>query len=42
MIYINEPEVYTYAMDMTKRELKQGIEGLYHNLNYLGDTVVML
>ena len=33
--YLNEPEVYTYAMDMTKRELKQGIEGLYHNLNTL-------
>ena len=42
LFYMNIPEVYTYAMDMTKKELKQGIEGLYHNLNYLGDTVVML
>ena len=33
--YLDEPEVYTYAMDMTKKELKQGIEGLYHNLNTL-------
>lgn len=26
---------YKYAMDMTKRELKQSVEALYHNLNSL-------
>lgn len=29
------PEAYKYAMDMTKRELKQAVEGMYHNLNTL-------
>lgn len=33
--YQNMPKVYSYAMDMTQKELKQGIEGLYHNLNTL-------
>ena len=28
-------EVYQYAMDMTERELKQAVEGMYHNLNTL-------
>ena len=27
--------VYKYAMDMTEKECRQGIEGLYHNLNTL-------
>lgn len=34
----NKPELhnaYAYAMDMTKRELKQAVEGMYHNLNTL-------
>ena len=26
---------YLYAMDMTERELKQAVEGMYHNLNTL-------
>ena len=26
---------YIYAMDMTQRELKQAVEGMYHNLNTL-------
>ena len=26
---------YNYAMDMTERELKQAVEGMYHNLNTL-------
>ena len=26
---------YKYAMDMTKRELEQAVEGMYHNLNTL-------
>lgn len=29
------PKAYKYAMDMTERELKQGSESLYHNLNTL-------
>lgn len=28
-------KVYKYAMDMTERELKQAVEGMYHNLNTL-------
>ena len=30
----NKP-AYDYAMDMTERELKQAVEGMYHNLNTL-------
>ena len=29
------PNVYKYAMDMTEREAKQAVEGMYHNLNTL-------
>ena len=29
------PQVYKYAMNETTRELKQAVEGLYHNLNTL-------
>lgn len=28
-------KVYNYALDMTKKEVEQGAEGLYHNLNTL-------
>ena len=28
-------EAYKYAMDMTKREIEQAVEGMYHNLNTL-------
>lgn len=28
-------KAYTYAMDMTERELRQAVEGMYHNLNTL-------
>ena len=28
-------KAYEYAMEMTKRELKQAVEGMYHNLNTL-------
>ena len=28
-------KAYCYAMDMTERELKQAVEGMYHNLNTL-------
>lgn len=37
-IEANDPrnaKVYQYAMDMTKRELNQAVEGMYHNLNTL-------
>ena len=30
-----DSKVYSYAMDMTKKELSQAAEGLYHNLNSL-------
>ena len=33
--YKVEKTVYKYAMDMTKKELKQAVEGMYHNLNTL-------
>lgn len=33
--YLKYPEAYNYAMDMTQRELKQAVEGLFHNLNTL-------
>lgn len=30
-----DDRVYKYALDMTERELKQAVEGMYHNLNTL-------
>ena len=33
--YTCEPVVYNYALDMTKKEIHQAVEGLYHNLNTL-------
>lgn len=30
--YKDFPKAYEYAMDMTKRELRQAVEGMYHNL----------
>ena len=32
---IGYPSAYDYAMDMTEREVQQGAEGLFHNLNTL-------
>lgn len=32
--YKSRPRVYQYAMDMTKKEVHQAVEGMYHNLNY--------
>lgn len=29
------PKAYKYAMDMTEKECKQAVEGMYHNLNTL-------
>lgn len=34
-IYRKNQQAYDYALDMTERELKQAIEGMYHNLNTL-------
>ena len=31
----NHKSAYQYAMDMTEREAKQAVEGMYHNLNTL-------
>lgn len=28
-------KAYQYAMDMTNKEIHQGVEGIYHNLNTL-------
>ena len=33
--YMQFPKAYTYAMEMTEREAKQAVEGMYHNLNTL-------
>ena len=34
-IYTDHSKVYSYAMDMTRKEIKQAVEGMYHNLNTL-------
>ena len=33
--YKDFPKAYAYAMDMTEKELKQAVEGMFHNLNTL-------
>ena len=33
--YKNDKKVYKYAIDMTKKETHQAVEGMYHNLNTL-------
>ena len=33
--YDDYKDVYKYAMDMTKKEVHQAVEGMYHNLNTL-------
>ena len=33
--YKINPDAYQYAMDMTKKELMQAVQGMYHNLNTL-------
>ena len=35
VIYKKHEKAYNYAMDMTKRECYQAVEGMYHNLNTL-------
>ena len=34
-LYKEQPNAYQYAMDMTERETRQAVEGMYHNLNSL-------
>ena len=34
-IYKDEPIAYNYAMDMTIKETRQAVEGMFHNLNTL-------
>ena len=33
--YKSRPKAYRYAMDMTEKEVRQAVEGMYHNLNTL-------
>lgn len=33
--YTDFPKAYNYALEMTKREIYQAVEGMYHNLNTL-------
>lgn len=33
--YVEIPEVYKYALEMTEREIYQAVEAMYHNLNTL-------
>ena len=33
--YTNNQNIYKYAMEMIQREVKQAVEGMYHNLNTL-------
>lgn len=33
--YRENEKAYNYAMDMTEKEVRQGVEGLFHNLNTL-------
>ena len=34
-IFKAKPKAYKYALDMTEKELRQAVEGMYHNLNTL-------
>lgn len=34
-VYLRFPKAYEYAIDMTKEECHQAVEGMYHNLNTL-------
>lgn len=33
--YKIQKNAYKYAIDMTKKEMRQAVEGMYHNLNTL-------
>lgn len=34
-VYTKYSKAYNYAMNMTEREIKQAVEGMYHNANTL-------
>jgi ribonucleoside-triphosphate reductase len=34
-IYKSFEKAYEYALEMTKKEIHQAVEGMYHNLNTL-------
>lgn len=34
-LYVSEPVIFNYALAMTKKEIHQAVEGMYHNLNTL-------
>ena len=34
-LYVQHYQAYQYAIDMTEKEVKQAVEGMYHNLNTL-------
>lgn len=34
-LYVSEPMIFNYALAMTKKEIHQAVEGMYHNLNTL-------
>ena len=34
-IYHRAPDAYNYALSMTEKEIRQAVEGMYHNLNTL-------
>lgn len=34
-VYFKYPRAYQYAIDQTRKEIHQGVEGMYHNLNTL-------
>ena len=34
-VYVSEPMIFNYALNMTKKEIHQAVEGMYHNLNTL-------
>ena len=34
-LYVSEPMIFNYALNMTKKEIHQAVEGMYHNLNTL-------
>ena len=40
MAYTCEDRAHNYALEMTKKEIYQAVEGLYHNLNTLQLTIM--
>lgn len=40
--YTQNPKVWKYAMDKTKDEVEQAVEGMFHNLNTLGTILAIV